>query len=89
MTIQQLLGPNGLVYYVEDEEKNVDVLWGGRVFYSFKRKDSFAEKLGIALLANVGVMKKTISEVFGVNRRTVRRVIEVYRREGQTHQTAR
>lgn len=82
MTIQQLLGPNGLVYYVEDEEKNVDVLWGGRVFYSFKRKDSFAEKLGIVLLENVGVMKKTISEVFGVNRRTVRRVIEVYRREG-------
>ena len=82
MTIQLLLGPNGLVCYTEDENRNVQILWGGRVFYSFNRKDTFAGNLGIALLANLGVLKKTISEMFRVNRRTVKRVHEVYRREG-------
>lgn len=35
MIIQQLLGSNGLVYYIEGENENVNVLWVGRVFYSF------------------------------------------------------
>lgn len=82
MTVQQLLGPNGLVYCTEDEEHNVRVLWGGRLFYSFNRKDAFAKRLGIALLGNLGVLKKTISEIFAVDRRTTRNVIELYREEG-------
>ena len=82
MTVQELLGPNGLVYCIEDEGQNVQVLWGGRLFYSFNRKDAFAKNLGIALLGNLGVLKKTISEIFAVDRRTTRNVIELYREEG-------
>jgi hypothetical protein len=82
MTIQELLGPNGLLCCAEDENGNVEVLWGGRVFYSFNRQDAFARKLGIALLGKLGVLKKTISEIFAVERRTVRNVITLYQEEG-------
>ena len=82
MVIQQLLGPNGLVCSTEDESGVVRVLWGGRIFYEYDRKDAFARRLGIALLGNLGVLKKTISEIFGVDRRTTRTIIALYQEEG-------
>lgn len=82
MVVQQLLGPNGLVYSVEDEQQNIKVLWGGRLFYSFNRNDAFAKRLGIVLLANLGVLQKTIGEIFAVDRQTTRAVVRLYREEG-------
>jgi len=82
MIVQQLLGPNGLIYYVEDENKIINILWGGRIFYSFSRFDTFAKNLGIALLANLGVLQKTICDIFKVKRRTVTRIIKIYQEEG-------
>ena len=39
MIIQPLLGPNGLMFSTEDEHGNVDILWGGLIYYSFNRND--------------------------------------------------
>ncbi len=50
MTIQQWLGPNGLLFYTEDEEGKVNVFWGGMLYYSFNRSDMLVKKIGIALL---------------------------------------
>ncbi|MDP7269440.1 MAG: hypothetical protein QF408_14865 [Pirellulales bacterium] len=82
MTVQQLLGPNGLVQSVEDENENVDIFWGGMIYYSFNRNNLFAKKLGIALLATIGILQKTICEFFKVNRHTIANVLDVYTEKG-------
>jgi hypothetical protein len=80
--VPQLLGPNGLIYCVEDENQNVHILWGGRKYYTFQHKDIFTKNLGIALLADLHVLQNTICEIFGVNRRTVSRIHKLYKKEG-------
>jgi len=82
MTIQQLLGPNGLLFYTEDTDGRVDIYWGGRLYYSFCRSDLFEKKLGVAILANIGVLRSTICEFFRVSRRTVTNILEIYKSEG-------
>ena len=82
MTIQPLLGPNGLMFSVEDQQGNVRIFWGGRQYYSFHRDDLFAKKLGVAILANIGVLHKTICEFFKISRNTVTNILSVYRERG-------
>ncbi len=82
MTIQQLLGPNGLIFYTEDTEGKVDIFWGGRLYYSFNRSDLFAKKLGVAMLANMGVLRNTICSFFQVSLRTITNILTIYKKEG-------
>lgn len=82
MTIQKWLGPNGLLFYIEDEEGKVKVFWGGRLFYSFNRSDMLAKKIGIALFTDLGVLRKTICDFFKISRRTVTNISAIYKREG-------
>lgn len=83
MIIQQLLGPNGLIASVKDTVQCcVSILWGGRIFYTYDPKNIFAKNLGIAMLAKLGVLKKTLSEIFEVERHTVGRIYKIYQEEG-------
>lgn len=82
MNIQLLLGPNGLMYSEEDESGNVTIFWGGNIYYCFSRSNLFAKKLGIALLAGIGVVQKTICDFFNVSRHTVANIVKVYEEEG-------
>ena len=82
MIVQELLGPNGFIYSTEDEDGNVKIFWGGRLYYSYNRDDSFLKRLGMVILAGIGVLQKTICELFKVNRKTVRNVIEAFNTGG-------
>ena len=82
MTIQLLLGPNGLMHSSEDESGNVTIFWGGKIYYSFNRNNLFAKKLGIAILAGLGVLQKTICELFHVSRHTIANIVKFYEEQG-------
>ncbi len=82
MEVQELLGPNGLIYAVNGENDGVNILWGGRRYYSFHRSNSFEKNLGIAILARLGVVQQTIAELFAVERHTVRNILSIYDKEG-------
>jgi transposase len=82
MTIQLLLGPNGLMHSSEDENGNVTIFWGGKIYYSFNRNNLFAKKLGIAMLAGLGVLQKTICELFNVSRHTIANIVKFYDEQG-------
>ena len=82
MTIQQWLGPNGLLYSAEDEEEKVNIFWGGRLYYSFNRNDMLAKKIGIALFTDLGVHRKDICDFFKISRRTITNILAIYQREG-------
>ena len=82
MNIQLLLGPNGLMYSEEDESGNVSIFWGGKIYYSFNRSNLFTKKLGIALLAGIGVVRKTICDFFNVSRHTVANIVKCYEEQG-------
>jgi len=80
--IQQFLGPNGLIYSFEDTEGNVDIIWGGKLYYSFNRGNLFALNLGIALLDSIGVVQKTICQFFKISRNTITNVSVIYAEDG-------
>ena len=82
MTIQLLLGPNGLMHSSEDESGNVTIFWGGKIYYSFNRNNLFTKKLGIAILAGLGVLQKTICEFFNVSRHTIANIVKFYEEQG-------
>lgn len=82
MVIQELLGPNGMIFSTEDARGNVDIYWGGRLYYSFNRSDLFGKKLGIAILTNIGVLRNTICTLFQISRRTITNIVEVYESKG-------
>ncbi|NIM44623.1 MAG: hypothetical protein GTO54_03170, partial [Nitrososphaeria archaeon] len=70
------------MYYTEDSEGDVKIYWGGRIYYCFNREDAFAKRVGIALLADLGVLRKTICSFFQVTRNTVAKVLGVYKSLG-------
>jgi hypothetical protein len=80
--IQQFLGPNGLIYSVEDNEGNINILWGGKLYYSFNMNNLFAKNLGIALLDRIGVIQKTICDFFKVSRNTITNISKIYKEDG-------
>ncbi|MEE8605645.1 MAG: hypothetical protein V3S65_09730 [Candidatus Aminicenantaceae bacterium] len=80
--IQQFLGPNGLIYSLEDTEGNVDIIWGGKLYYYFNRENLFALNLGIALLDSIGVVQKTICQFFKISRNTITNVSKIYAEDG-------
>tara|TARA_B100000315_G_C14563951_1_gene581951 strand:- start:38 stop:2281 length:2244 start_codon:yes stop_codon:yes gene_type:complete len=82
MIIQPLLGPNGLMISTEDEDGNVDILWGGKNYYSFNRNDLFAKKFGITLLTGLGVAQKTICEFFKISRNTIANIQKIFAETG-------
>jgi len=82
MIIQPLLGPNGLMFSTEDERGNVDILWGGLIYYSFNRNDLFAKKFGVTLLAGLGVAHKTICEFFKISRNTIANIQKIFTEKG-------
>ena len=82
MSIQQLLGPNGLMHSSEGDDGNVTIFWAGTVYYSFHRDNLFAKNLGITLLGRLGVLQKTICEFFHVSRHTIANVGNVYDEKG-------
>jgi len=82
MEMQELLGPNGLIFAVNGVNDEVHILWGGRLYYSYHKNNSFEKNLGIAILARLGVLQQTISDFFGVERHTVRNILSIYDKEG-------
>ena len=82
MDSQRLLGPNGLVYALEEADDITRIYWGGLSFYAYNRNDAFEKKFGIALLANLGVAYQTICDLFEINRHTVRKTLAVYLESG-------
>ena len=82
MIIQQLLGPNGMLFCTEDDQGKVDIFWGGILYYSFYRNDLLAKNIGISIFANNGVLRKTICDFFKVNRRTVTNILAIYKDKG-------
>ena len=80
--VQKFLGPNGLIYSTEDKDGNVNILWGGRLYYSFNKNNLFGKNLGIALLDSIGVVQKTICDFFKVSRNTITNVSKVYTEHG-------
>ena len=80
--IQQLFGPNGFIHYQEDENENVTIFWAGKAYYFFNREDIFAKNVGIAIMASIGVLQKTLCEIFRVSRRTVIRIKKIYSTQG-------
>jgi hypothetical protein len=80
--MQELLGPNGLIFAVKGENDEVHILWGGRLFYTYRRNNEFEKKLCITLLARLGVLQKTIAELCDVERHTVRNIVSFYDKEG-------
>lgn len=82
MIIQQLLGPNGMLFCTENNQGKVDIFWGGRLYYSFNRNDLFAKNIGISILANNGVLRKTICDFFQVSRRTITNILAIYKAKG-------
>jgi hypothetical protein len=82
MDYPKLLGPNGLVYALEEADDIIRIYWGGLSFYAYNRNDAFEKKLGIVLLANLGVAYQTICELFAINRHTVRKTLAVYTESG-------
>ena len=80
--MQELLGPNGLIFAVNGENDEVHILWGGRLYYSYRKSNSFEKRLGVAILARLGVLQQTISDFFGVERHTVRNILCIYDKEG-------
>lgn len=80
--MKQLFGPNGFIHYQEDENENVTIFWAGKAYYFFNREDTFAKNVGIAIMASIGVLQKTLCEIFRVNRRTVIRIKNIYNTEG-------
>lgn len=82
MIIQQLLGPNGMLFCTEDDRRKVDIFWGGILYYSFNRNDLLAKNIGISIFANNGVLRKTICDFFQVNRRTITNILAIYKAKG-------
>jgi len=80
--IQTFLGPNGLIYSIEDALGNVNILWGGVPYFSFNRSDLFSKLLGIAQLDSIKVLHKTICEIFKVSRNTITNVSNIYKQDG-------
>jgi len=70
------------MYSSEDENGNVTIFWGGKIYYSFNRNHIFAKKLGIAMLAGLGVLQKTICGFFNVSRHTIAHIVKIYDEEG-------
>ncbi len=70
------------MHYEEDERGNVCIFWAGQPVYYFNRNDLFAWKLGIAMLASIGVMQKTICDFFKVSRHTIANILEIYKEQG-------
>ena len=70
------------MWAVKEADDIVRIYWGGLSFYAYHENDSFEKKLGIALLANQGVLHQTICELFAVNRHTVRKILAVYTKSG-------
>lgn len=82
MIIQQLLGPNGMLFCTEDDQGKVDIFWGGILYYSFNRNDVLAKNIGISIFANNGVLKKTICDFFQISRRTITNILAIYKAKG-------
>lgn len=82
MDSQRLLGPNGLVYALEEADDIMRIYWGGLSFFAYNRNSPFEKRLGIALLANIGVAYQTICDLFEINRHTVRKTLVVYLESG-------
>jgi len=71
-----------LIYSLEDTEGNVEIVWGGKLYYSFHRENLFALDLGIALLDSIGVVQKTICQFFKISRNTITNVSKIYAEDG-------
>ncbi len=77
-----LLGPNGLILARKETDGAVHIYWGGLQFYAYKPDDVLAKRLGIALLADMGVIHQTICELFGVERHMIRKIQAINRESG-------
>jgi hypothetical protein len=44
---QRLLGPNGFVQAVEEDDGTIVIYWAGNRFYSFHPEDAFSKNLGV------------------------------------------
>ena len=71
-----------MIYSLEDTEGNVEIVWGGKLYYSFHRENLFALDLGIALLDSIGVVQKTICQFFKISRNTITNVSKIYAEDG-------
>ena len=79
---QRLLGPNGFVQAVQEDDGNVVIYWAGNYFYSFNQSDAFAKNLGVYLLAAQNLARRDIRRIFKVSRCTIMRILALVRAEG-------
>ena len=70
------------MHSIEDDQGNVHIYWGCKRYYSFNRSNSFERRLGVALLAKLGVLRRTITELFDVTRHTALNILRVYESRG-------
>ena len=48
------------MYALEEADDIIRIYWGGLSFYAYNRNSAFEIRLGIALLANIGVAYQTL-----------------------------
>src|SRR4030042_3803407 len=79
---QRLLGPNGFLQAMKEDDGTIAIYWAGNRFYSFHPKDAFAKNFGIYLLAVQNTARKDIQRIFKVGRSTIKRIVALVRSSG-------
>src|SRR5271157_3695189 len=79
---QRLLGPNGFVQAVEEDDGTIVIYWAGNRFYSFHPEDAFSKNLGIYLLAAQNIARRDIQRIFKVAPITIKRILALVRSSG-------
>ena len=79
---QRLLGPNGFVQAVEEDNGTIVIYWAGNRFYSFHPEDAFSKNFGIYLLAAQNIARRDIQRIFKVGPSTIKRILALVRSSG-------
>ncbi len=79
---QRLLGPNGFVQAVEENDGTIVIYWAGNLFYSFHAEDAFAKNFGIYLMGAQNIAREDIQRIFKVGGSTIKRILALVRSSG-------
>src|SRR3972149_1292776 len=79
---QRLLGPNGFIQAVQENDGTFVIYWAGNRFYSFHPEDAFGKNFGIYLLAAQNIARTDIQRIFKVGRSTIKRILTLVRSSG-------
>src|SRR3972149_9038498 len=79
---QRLLGPNGFIQAVQENDGTFVIYWAGNRFYSFHPEDAFGKNFGIYLLAAQNIARKDIQRISKFGRSTIKRILALVRSSG-------